>query len=550
MTAGGGADGVPADRGTQSTGTTVDGSTVKGSTVNGSTDRSGKGSAPLLRARYAGRRARYAGRLTGFDRRRTAALAAATSPGDNVRSGSLRREWSWAFLLMFIVVLLGAGATVIGVRGVMDEVRGATSRLHTESGIVAGLRTAFGAHEQAGLRLLAGEPSFMPSYVQGQQELSDLFINASAVLPAEQSMRAEVVEARRLWQENLASHGLRADQVQVTVASRLAEVPAFIAAGERIRARLDAIERSSLISLDTAIASSTRLEHLVIAVRTAVFCLGAVAVVLFRRRVVKYLMQPLAGLNQGVAKLRSGNYRHRIKVVRNDELGELAQAFNSLAAAVDDSYQELTHRATHDSLTGLANRAALVERLAAAFGPGGDRMARHTGLLFIDIDDFKDVNDSLGHDTGDSLLIQLAARLRSCVRPDDLVARLGGDEFAIVIMNGEDSSGTGAVAERIRLALRAPFELGGSCLAATISMGGSQRRPDTADPSALLREADFAMYMAKHGGKDRYELFDADSYGQLAAKAKLKRAPAAARAEQFRGESQASSPRAAGTVRR
>ena len=152
-------------------------------------------------------------------------------------------------------------------------------------------------------------------------------------------------------------------------------------------------------------------------------------------------------------KLQSGDYSHRIHVVRNDELGQLAEAFNSMAATVHDNHLELTFRATHDPLTGLANRVVLTERLAAVFGadgpveglPDAERPGsglagtgssdRREGLLIIDVDDFKDVNDSLGHNGGDALLIQLAQRLRSCVREHDLVARLGGDEFAIVVMD-------------------------------------------------------------------------------------------------------------------
>src|SRR5450755_2932583 len=108
-----------------------------------------------------------------------------------------------------------------------------------------------------------------------------------------------------------------------------------------------------------------------------------------------------------------------------------------MAAALHDSHRALTLRATHDTLTGLANRATLTERLTASFGPGKERRAHQESLLFIDIDDFKNVNDSLGHQGGDALLTQLAARLNVCVRPGDLVARLGGDEFAVVVL--EDS---------------------------------------------------------------------------------------------------------------
>ena len=453
----------------------------------------------------------------------TGALASAP-----VHTWSLQREWSWAFVLMFLAVLLGAAATVIGVRGVMNEVHAAASRLHAEAGIVADLRAALDAHEQAGVLLLSGAPADRPAFIQRQRELSELFEKASTVLPAGTTMRADVVEARSAWQENLTVHGLQADQVQPPGVDRLSEAPGFTAAGAGIRGQLDRIERSSLESLDAGLASSARLEQLVIVARSTLFLLTAAAVLYFRRRMIKNLVQPLEGLRRGVARLRTGDYRHRIDVVRRDELGELAQAFNSLAAAVHDSHAELQHRATHDPLTGLANRAALTDNLAAAFGPGSDRRARHAGLLFIDVDDFKDVNDSIGHDSGDDLLIQLAARFTSCVRPNDLVARLGGDEFAIVVMDQEESSGTGAVAARIHKALRAPFQLGEDRLMVTVSIGAAQRRPGTQDPSALLREADFAMYMAKHGGKDRYQLFDSEGYDHMAYRSALKTDLAAA----------------------
>ncbi|WP_231941132.1 putative bifunctional diguanylate cyclase/phosphodiesterase [Arthrobacter sp. U41] len=469
----------------------------------------------------------------------TATTASGTLPDAPARTWTLQREWSWAFLLMFLAVLLGAAATVIGVRGVMNEVHSAASRLHAEADIIAGLRAALDAHEQAGLLLLSGVPSDRPSYLQQQQELSDLFEKAAMVLPTGMTMRADVVVARRAWQDNLAAHGLWEDQVQAAGADRLSDVPSFAAAGARIRTQLAGIERSSLEALDVGIASSARLEQLVIVARSALFSLTAAAVLYFRRRMIKYLMQPLEGLSRGVAKLRAGDYRHRIEVVRRDELGELAQAFNSLAAAVHDSHEELTHRANHDPLTGLANRAALTERLAGAFGPGHDLRTRHAGLLFIDVDDFKNVNDSLGHDSGDALLIQLTARLKSCVRPNDLVARLGGDEFAVLVTDQEGISGTGAVAARIHEALRAPFHVRENRLMVTVSMGAAQRRPGTQDPSTLLREADFAMYMAKHGGKGRYQLFDAEGYDHMAYRAALKAdLPAATPAGQLRVEYQ------------
>jgi diguanylate cyclase (GGDEF)-like protein len=447
--------------------------------------------------------------------------------GEPSRSWSLQREWSWVFLLMFLAVLFGAAATVVGVRGVMNEVRSAASRLHAEADVLAGLRGALEADVQAGILVLSAAPSDPAAYFQGQQQLASLFENAVKVLPVEMGMKADVQEARQIWQENLVAHGLWEGQVQAPGVDRSAEAAAFTAGSARIRALLEGIERSSHESLDSGLASSLRLEQFVIAGRTALFCLTAAAILYFRRRMIKYLIQPLEDIHRGVARLRNGEYGHRIGVVRRDEVGELAQGFNSLAAAVHDSHEELIHRATHDPLTGLANRAALTERLATAFSPDLHPLPRQVGLLFIDVDNFKDVNDSLGHDAGDALLIGVAARLKSCVRPHDMVARVGGDEFAIIVDQAQDP-GTGAVSARIHQAMRRPFHLGKDRLLVTVSMGATHKRPETKDPTTLLREADFAMYMAKHGGKDRYQLFDAEGYDHMAYRAALKTDLAAA----------------------
>jgi diguanylate cyclase (GGDEF)-like protein len=148
--------------------------------------------------------------------------------------------------------------------------------------------------------------------------------------------------------------------------------------------------------------------------------------------------------------------------------------------------------------------------------------ARSESVLFIDVDDFKDVNDSLGHEGGDALLIELAARLNACVRPHDLVARLGGDEFAILI--SEDSGGSVAceVAERILEAARAPFIADGAPLTVSVSIGVAERRPEIADSAELLRRADFAMYMAKGGGKGRYQRFDSKMHDDMVGRSALK----------------------------
>ena len=361
---------------------------------------------------------------------------------------------------MLVALLVGALATIVGVRGVADQVQETAAQLQGVSDTVAELRSALDTHEPAGHRLLSGAAVDRPAFLQQQQELDRRFDDAIRFLPAERDMSAAASQARAEWQNGLAEHGLWDGQLQVLTGNQVAESPGLAESGAGVRSLLDGIQGSALESMESGLAYSAELQQMVIAARSALFGLAAAGVVYFRSRMVRSLIRPIEGLHGGVVKLQTGDYSHRIDVVRHDELGELAKAFNSMAAAVHDSHQALTHRATHDPLTGLANRAALTERLAASFKPAAGRRVRHEGPLIIDVDDFKDVNDSLGHDGGDALLVQLAGRLQGCVRAHDLAARLGGDEFAVVVADDADGSVTAVIAERIHDALRPPFSVG------------------------------------------------------------------------------------------
>jgi diguanylate cyclase len=167
---------------------------------------------------------------------------------------------------------------------------------------------------------------------------------------------------------------------------------------------------------------------------------------------------------------------------------------------------ELETRASTDSLTGLDNRAAFGTQLSAALARP-DRRAGTLAVLFVDLDDFKDVNDTLGHAAGDKLLCAVATRLRETVRPGDMVARLGGDEFAILLEGVPDPAVALDVAERTVAALAAPVEVSGTWVHVGASVGLAMRKHDS-DPESLMREADVAMYRAKDRGKSRVERFE------------------------------------------
>jgi diguanylate cyclase (GGDEF)-like protein/PAS domain S-box-containing protein len=181
---------------------------------------------------------------------------------------------------------------------------------------------------------------------------------------------------------------------------------------------------------------------------------------------------------------------------------------------------QLQHQAFHDSLTGLANRALFRDRVAHALA----RRARGRGaisVLFSDLDDFKTVNDSLGHDAGDQLLVAVAERLRAVMRPEDTTARFGGDEFAI-LLEETDKDGTRRAAERILEALRSPFEFHGRQVVMRASIGAAITSDGSTEPDDLLRQADLAMYTAKTSGKGRFAFYEPHMHEAAVTRMELK----------------------------
>jgi len=170
--------------------------------------------------------------------------------------------------------------------------------------------------------------------------------------------------------------------------------------------------------------------------------------------------------------------------------------------------EEIHRLAYHDSLTGLANRASFLESLERAIARAAPEQ-RLLALLFLDLDDFKPVNDALGHATGDELLVAVAERLRAAVRKTDAVARLGGDEFAVLLTDVEHPDVAGALAGKLVDRIGQPYMLSGRRIEVGVSIGISvfPRNGTTAD--ALLSHADAAMYAAKARGRRQYRFFDA-----------------------------------------
>jgi diguanylate cyclase (GGDEF)-like protein/PAS domain S-box-containing protein len=180
-----------------------------------------------------------------------------------------------------------------------------------------------------------------------------------------------------------------------------------------------------------------------------------------------------------------------------------------IAIQRNQAQARLAHQAAHDALTGLPNRVFFLDRAAHAL----DRTKRTrtwVAVLFCDLDRFKFINDSLGHDAGDKLLGELARRLQEVVRPGDTVARFGGDEFTILCESIEDESHALAIAERVGRVAATPFVLGDAEVFVTMSVGIALGTRPRARPAALIENADAAMYRAKARGGNRHEVFDHD----------------------------------------
>ena len=185
---------------------------------------------------------------------------------------------------------------------------------------------------------------------------------------------------------------------------------------------------------------------------------------------------------------------------------------------------ELEHQAFHDTLTGLPNRALFRNRVEHSLA---SRRRDHlpVAVLFLDIDDFKFVNDSLGHAAGDELLQEIGRRLEDCMRPVDTAARLGGDEFAILIRDSESELQSVEIAQRVMSAVSEPVALEGRDVTVAVSVGiafSDQNMVSTRDAEELLRNADAAMYMSKESGKGGYQLFNPEMHVRAMARLELK----------------------------
>jgi diguanylate cyclase (GGDEF)-like protein len=183
--------------------------------------------------------------------------------------------------------------------------------------------------------------------------------------------------------------------------------------------------------------------------------------------------------------------------------------YREAAKLIADNQRRIAHLAHHDALTGLPSRLHLLSRLPRLLTRAA-RKERSLALLYVDVDHFKNINDSRGHGTGDVLLRVIAGRLKRAVAARDLVVRMGGDEFVVIAYDVGDRAGAEALARRMREALAEPIEANDSPMKVTVSVGISMYPEDGLDPEVLLKHADIALYQAKERGRNNFQSFSQD----------------------------------------
>ena len=421
----------------------------------------------------------------------------------------LRRQWRGALVVIIaalVVVLGGATATYLAMSARYRTAAHNLDRAISQSAALDGLTQN---HEGLSHELWQGTPIDRAVYLQQQAQITTRFAVALHDLrgPGEHPL---VVQALAIWRVELISRDLWGPAAGSRAGVTAQMQQEYGGQANQVYNDFNTLSEVAIHDGTHDIVAADRFQRLGLALLFAVFAIMLLTLLYFARRLTNDVVRPMEVLQAATERLRDGSLDHQIDTAMalgSTEVGALAGAFNEMARALHESHHDLNHRASHDGLTGLPNRAAFRERLASHFQAGAADRAETISVLFRDVDDFKHVNDSLGHAAGDALLRSVAERLSACVRPYDFLARLGGDEFAAIVVDTiADTSAAPIIAQRVLDAFATPMRLGGSSVRVALSIGVCVARPDT-DAERLLSEADFAMYTAKRGGKGRSKVY-------------------------------------------
>lgn len=270
---------------------------------------------------------------------------------------------------------------------------------------------------------------------------------------------------------------------------------------------------SQYVSLQKVVESTDNsLEHAALIQKTSSLLFVLLAIVL-GLILSKMIVRPIAKLNLAAKKVGDGDFETNVEVSSNNEIGQLAVAFNEMSNKLQSSKEHIEYMAYFDELTGLANRRFMLSQLESIIA-NNQRHQKSGAIFMLDLDRFKNINDSLGHLAGDQLLKMVADRLSGITRNENIVCRLGGDEFLILIgsldsVNGNELTPAIQIAEKIQTSLSSPYQIKDNFYNVTPSIGVVLfPSSKTNTPEELLKQADAAMYQAKNEGGNRTAFYE------------------------------------------
>jgi diguanylate cyclase (GGDEF)-like protein len=431
-----------------------------------------------------------------------------------VLSGSLARRLFLVLAAMMLALVAVAGVRVITFRTTVDALEGFRADTVGQSKRIAEVRRLLESADNAGEAYVETE-----SVAEGEM---------FAVISREIDRGFVDLEMSGSRRERLlaSSARLRWARARETIA-RAVLLPTG-GDGDRLDAFHDGVDAAAGLLSDQFALNVDEVGHEISALRVrervqlyasfAILFFGFVLGGLLSRRMYRSITTPLKSLEQAATQLGRDDLSYRIDVHGDDELARVGSAFNAMAEKLQEGRSQLQHQALHDPLTGLPNRALFIEQLEHAIARGR-RKGTPVSVLFLDLDGFKAVNDTLGHHAGDEVLIGVAGRLRGSLREDDAVARLGGDEFGIVLE--EELRGATSTAQRIVRAFGRPWSSTSDHVPIGVSIGIATRSAEE-ELDELLRQADAAMYAAKASGKGRWRVYSPDLGTDLLASRSLR----------------------------
>jgi diguanylate cyclase (GGDEF)-like protein len=442
------------------------------------------------------------------------------------RRRSLARRLFFVLNVMLCALVVVGGARLVTFRATASALEDFRARTVGESKRIGHIRFLIARADDLGeVFVESGDPGKGRTFDQIAEEIDRQFVRLERT--GEPDERALATAARLRWdlvRPSLASalllpardDGARLDPFH----ERINETDAF----------LGDLSAMNVEEVAGEIASLRSRELIQLVASLVVLFLGFVTGGLLSRRVYRSITAPLKGLEEAAARLGGEDLSHRVEVHGDDELAKVGTAFNVMAERLQESRDELHHLALHDPLTGLPNRALFMEHLEHAVARSRRRGTPIT-VMFLDLDGFKAVNDTLGHEAGDQVLASVGEGLRKSLREEDMVARLGGDEFGIVLE--EATSGATLTARRILRRFERPWSLSAGDVPVGVSIGIATRDSDE-ELDELVRQADTAMYAAKASGKGRWRVFSPDlGPGQLTTRSIRAELQQAVEAEEF-----------------